>query len=358
MNTMDPATLAATNTVVDLPLVHCMREADMPRWDEFVAICPEATFFHRAGWQPVIERTFGHRTWFLYAERAGRITGILALAQVKSHLFGHSLCSLPFCTSAGVAAIDEGSRVALDEAAQQLATRLMVGHLEYRHTVPRHSDWQGKDLYVTFRKTLEGKVEDNLNAIPRKQRAMIRKGIKAGLESHIDDNVDRLFDAYSRSVHRLGTPVFPKKYFRNLMAVFGKDCEVLTVTKDGRTICSVLSFYFRDEVLPYYGGGTPEARELAGNDFMYWELMRRACERGIRVFDFGRSKRDTGAFDFKKNWGFEPTQLYYEYQLHGADAIPDNNPLNPKYQRMIKMWRRLPLFAANALGPLIVKHLG
>jgi FemAB-related protein (PEP-CTERM system-associated) len=356
MNTMDTATIAAV--AAELPVVHCMREQDMARWDAFVDACPEATFFHRAGWQPVIERSFGHKTWFLYAERGGQMVGILALAQVKSRLFGHSLCSLPFCTSAGIAALDDGARGALDEAAQQLATRLMVGHLEYRHTVPRHTDWHSKDLYVTFRKTLAGTVEDNLNAIPRKQRAMVRKGIKAGLQSHIDHNADRLFEAYSHSVHRLGTPVFPKKYFSNLMAVFGKDCEVLTVTKDDRTICSVLSFYFRDEVLPYYGGGRPEARELAGNDFMYWELMRRACERGIRVFDFGRSKRGTGAFDFKKNWGFEPSPLYYEYQLHKAGTVPDHNPLNPKYQVLIKVWRRLPLFAANALGPLIVKHLG
>jgi FemAB-related protein (PEP-CTERM system-associated) len=143
-----------------------------------------------------------------------------------------------------------------------------------------------------------------------------------------------------------------------LKETFGDDCDVVTITKEGRTISSVLSFYFRDEVLPYYGGGTSEAREVAGNDFMYWELMRRASERGCRIFDFGRSKRGTGAFDFKKNWGFEPQQLYYEYQLHQARELPDNNPLNPKYQLFIKMWKRLPLPVANLLGPHIVKNLG
>jgi FemAB-related protein (PEP-CTERM system-associated) len=338
--------------------LHELKANDTARWDAFVAECPEATFFHRAGWKKVIEQSFGHKTWFLYAEADGRIVGILALAQIKSRLFGHSLSSLPFCVSGGIAATDEVAREALDLAAQKLAAKLKVGHLEYRNTAPRHPEWPGKDLYVTFRKEISPDADTNMNAIPRKQRAMVRKGIKAGLQGNIDSNVDRLFEAYSKSVHRLGTPVFPKKYFRLLKEVFGDDCEVLTITKDDRTIASVLSFYFRDEVLPYYGGGTPEARDVAGNDFMYWELMRRAAERGVKIFDFGRSKRGTGAFDFKKNWGFEPTPLYYEYQLHAADAVPDNNPLNPKYQLFIKMWSRMPLFAANLIGPHIVKNLG
>ena len=148
------------------------------------------------------------------------------------------------------------------------------------------------------------------------------------------------------------------RYFQILKEVFGADCEVLTVTHDGRPVAGVLSFYFRDEVLPYYGGGAASAREVAGNDFMYWDLMRRACERGIRVFDFGRSKRGTGAFDFKKNWGFEPQPLHYEYLLVEGKRLAEHNPLNPKYRLFIKMWQRLPLPLANLMGPHIVKNLG
>ncbi len=335
-----------------------MQPKDAARWDEFVATCPEATFFHRAGWQTVIERAFGHKTWFFYAEADGRIQGILPLAQVKSALFGHFLGSLPFCVYGGIAAISAQARQALDIAAQKLAAELKVGHLEYRNLQPQHADWHTKDLYVTFRKEMTPDDEENMQAIPRKQRAMVRKGIKFGLQSEIDQDTDRFFVAYSASVHRLGTPVFSKKFFHLLKETFAQDCELLTITHQGRTVCSVMSFYFRDEVLPYYGGGTAEAREVAGNDFMYWELMRRACARGYRIFDFGRSKLGTGSFDFKKNWGFEPQPLHYEYQLHRAKAVPDTNPLNPKYQLFIKLWQRLPLPVANAIGPHIVKNLG
>lgn len=174
----------------------------------------------------------------------------------------------------------------------------------------------------------------------------------------MDVTTERFFQAYSASVHRLGTPVFSRNYFQLLKAIFAEDCELLVITKDGKVVSAVMSFYFRDEVLPYYGGGTDAARDLAGNDFMYWELMRRACERGYRIFDFGRSKQGTGSYSFKKNWGFEPQPLFYEYQLHQAKTVPEHNPLNPKYRLFIQAWQKMPLTLANMIGPHIVRNLG
>ena len=338
--------------------VRLMTPADTDRWDAFVLQCPSATFFHRAGWQALIEQTFGHRTYFLIAEADGQIEGVLPLAEIKSLIFGHSLSSLPFCVYGGVAANTERARAALTSKAVELAEELGVDHLEYRSQSQTQPDWPIKDLYVTFRRALDPDPDKNLAAIPRKQRAMVRKGIKAGLVAEIDDNTERFFPVYAESVHRLGTPVFPRRYFDMLARIFGKDAQILTVTHEGRLVASVMSFYFRDQVLPYYGGGTLLARELAGNDFMYWELLRLALGRGVRVFDFGRSKRGTGSFDFKKNWGFEPEPLPYEYRLVRGRAIPDHNPLNPKYRLFISLWKRLPRNVVNHLGQYIVKYVG
>jgi len=333
--------------------------ADLERWDAFVDRCPEATFFHKAGWQEVIRSVFRHRTFYLLAERDGTIVGVLPLAEVKSWLFGHSLVSLPFCVYGGVAATDPTAAPALHAAARELADKLGVGHLELRNRIAREPDWPRQDLYVTFRKEILPDVEANMLAIPRKQRAMVRKGIQRGLRGEIDMTVDRFFALYAENVHRHGTPALPKRYFETLQRVFGRDVELLTVLDPaGAPASSVLTFYFRDEVLPYYAGDAVSARELAANDFKYWELMRRACERGLRVFDYGRSKRETGSFDFKRNWGFEPTPLAYEYKLFKRDAIPQNNPANPKYRAMIALWRHLPRPVANALGPSIVRNLG
>lgn len=342
--------------------LHLLQPHERARWDAFVRSCPDATFFHLSGWQKVIEESFGIKTWFYYVQQDGQIQGVLPLAEIKSRLFGHSLGAMPFCVYGGVAAIDNGARLLLDEAADKLARELGVGHLEYRGMTRAHPDdasWHTKELYVTFRKEISADDEANLNAIPRKQRAMVRKGIKLGLKGVVEDNVDRMFEAYANSVLRLGTPVFPKKYFALLQQVFDDECEVRSIyTEDDRLVASVLSFYWRDEVVPYYGGGMDLAREVAGNDFMYWNLMQAAAARGCRIFDYGRSKLGTGAYDFKKNWGFTATPLPYEYKLYGADKLPDNNPLNPKYQLFIKMWKKLPLPVANFLGPYIVRNLG
>lgn len=336
------------------------RDSDAAAWDAFVLNLPEATFFHRFGWKRVIEQAFGHRTHFLLAERDGRVEGVLPLAEMKSRLFGHSLVSTPFCVYGGIAAATPEARAALDSHAQALAAELGVGHLEYRdRDVPAHEDWPGTELYVTFRKELDADVEKNMLAIPRKQRAMVRKGIKNDLRVDMEAGVDGFFAVYADNVRRHGTPAMPKRYFALLREVFGDDCDVLLVRAPaGQVVSGVLSFHFRDEILPYYAGDALEARALAANDFKYWELMRRACERGVRVFDYGRSKVGTGPYDFKRNWGFEPAPLHYRYQLVRADRVPENNPNNPKYRLFIKAWQRLPLAVTNFLGPHIVKNLG
>lgn len=330
------------------------------RWDRFVDAHPDATFFHRAGWQRVLERSFGHRTYFLYAASGDTIRGILPLIHVKSLLFGNYLASTAFCVYGGPVAENDAALKALDDAAVKLGQELGVGHIEYRYRAAREiPGWTAKSgLYATFRKAIHADPEKNMLEIPRKQRAMVRKGIKFELASEIVDTPARLHPVYAESVRNLGTPVFSRRYFDTLKQEFGDACEILMVTHQGRDVAGVLSFYFRDEVLPYYGGGTAAARQLAANDFMYWEVMRRACERGVRIFDFGRSKRGTGAFDFKKNWGFTPEPLHYVYKLHKSTELPDLNPLNPKFRLFIETWRRLPLPIANLIGPHIVRSLG
>jgi FemAB-related protein (PEP-CTERM system-associated) len=328
-------------------------------WDAFVATHPRGTFFHRAAWADVITTAFGHASLYTLAERDGVIVGVLPLAQVKTRLFGNTLVSTPFCVYGGPLADEPETAAALAEHAAALRVRTGASAVEFRHRDPTDSTWlERPDLYVTFRKPIVAADAANLKAIPRKQRAMVRKGMQNGLVSVADQDVDALHGIYAESVRNLGTPVFARRYFHILRAAF-RDCvDVVTVMDRGVPIASVMNFYFRDEVLPYYGGGTSTARQMAGNDFMYWEVLRRAAARGCRVFDFGRSKLGTGAFAFKHNWGFEPAALPYRYSLAPGAGIPDHNPLNPRYRLFIAAWKRLPLPVANLLGPPIVRGLG
>jgi FemAB-related protein (PEP-CTERM system-associated) len=336
-----------------------LAESDVPQWDAYIAGHPDATFFHRAGWKHVIERSFGQTAHLLAAKTGGRIQGVLPLAHYKSRLFGNALISNGCGMGGGPIADDEQNHGALDGAACALMDDLEADFLEYRRPTRRHSDWPYRDdLYVTFERAIEVGEDQNLKQIPRKQRAVVRKAIEAGLVDEVDRTIDRFYPLYAETVHRLGTPVFSKSYFRNLIEEFGTDCDILTVSDKGKPVSAVLSFYFRDRVMPYYAGAGEEARQLGANDFMYWRLMRRAVDRGYRVFDFGRSKIGSGPCAFKKNWGFEPLPVVHEYRVAGKGGVPEINPRNPKYRTFIAMWKRLPLSMANVLGPLIVRNIG
>ena len=334
-------------------------DAGSASWDRFVAAAPDATFFHRAAWRTVIEGTFGHACHFLQAERAGRITGVLPLVHVTSRLFGDRLISSAYGVYGGPVASDDASLEALNRAAERLARDLEVDYLEYRLRRPSRRPWASDAaLYATFRRPLAPDPDANLHALPRKRRAMIRKALSSGLASEIERGIGRFYPIYAQSARRHGTPVYPAAYFRTLLDAFGPDCEIVTVAGGRQPLASVLTFRFRDEVLPYYGGVVEPGRRCAAGDLMYWEVMRRACERNVRLFDFGRSKRGTGAYAYKRIWGFEPEPLHHEYLLLRASRMPEINPLNPKYAPLIACWRHLPLFAANALGPIVSRGLG
>lgn len=331
---------------------------DHARWDEFVAAQADATFFHRVGWKHVIENAFGHDCPYLVAHVDGEIVGVLPLVHVNSRLFANALISTPFCVYGGAVAVSTEAAEVLYTAAAERARTLGVDYAEFRERSPRHPDWPRKDLYYTFRKTLADNDDDNLKAIPRKQRAVVRKSLGKDMTVVFDAHVERFYPLYALTLRNLGTPVFAKRYLTLLKREFGDDCEIMTIMHAGKPVASVLSFYFRDQVLPYYAGASEDARHLKANDFMYWELMSHAVKKGARVFDFGRSKQGTGPFQFKRHWGFEPEALNYEYVLVGDQQLPDLSPANPRYQRKIQLWQKLPVAVTRVVGPWLARDLG
>ena len=336
-----------------------MRPADVPVWNSFVLLAERGTFFHLAEWEEIFSKTFGLTPLFLLAEQEGNIVGVLPLVHQKSMLFGNALISTPFLVEGGPLANNADARKALDDAALDLMRQSGARYVEFRSRIATREDWASrKGLYATFKRPISQQDQENLRAIPRKQRAVVRKTLTSRLTSTVDKTVDRFFRVYAESVRNLGTPVFPKHYFTLLLDKFRKQCDIIVILADERPVSAVLNFYFKDTVLPYYGGGTAEARRNGANDFLYWEVMRRAAARGYRQFDFGRSKKGTGAFNFKKNWGFEPQWLEYEYYLKAGQPLPEKNPNNPRYKFAIEAWKHLPLPLANFLGPFLISGLG
>lgn len=339
--------------------VRVFQNGDEYRWDSYVNQHSDGTFFHLVSWKNVVELTFGHKSCYLIAEdENNNIVGVLPLFEIKSFLFGHFFVSVPFAEMGGPLADDEDVTNRLLNESNGIAKILKCQYVELRNKneVP---DLITKDLYYNFKKEISSNDDENMKSIPRKSRAMVRKGIKLGLKSEFGNHlIDEFYDILSGNYHRLGTPVFKKQLFVNFLRCCGDSAKVMVVrTPNGQVVSAVLTFYYKNNVIPYYAGSDFNLRHMAPNDFMYWELMRNASWNGYNFFDFGRSKKGTGSFSFKKNWGFEPEQLAYQYQLVTTNEMPDLSPANPKYQKKIEMWRRMPLRATKLAGPMLSKYL-
>ena len=334
------------------------RPSDRDSWDAFVHANERGTFFHLFTWRDVIADVFGHKTHYLIAKNGSEVLGLLPLVEQRSLLFGRMMSSTPFCMYGGPLFNTTEIRDRLLRKAAEIAQHAQSRYLEIRSIDDLEQGWPHRETYVRFRKAISDNHERNEKDVPRKQRAMIRKGRSAGLRANANGDLEQFFHCYSTSVRNLGTPVFPRRFFHALQAAFGNRCEVLNISKDGRPVASVMSFYFRDEVLPMYGGGTLEARSTKANDFMYWELMRRAANRGVVWFDFGRSRVGSGSYRFKKHWGFVPEPLAYQYYVEPTQPVPNLSPENPKFKWLIATWKKLPLRVSQVLGPMVSPYLG
>ena len=353
-----------TRKMIDIIQIKSYCNSERQVWDNFILNSGNSSFFHLIGWKDIIEQTFGHKSHYITALYENQVKGVLPLFELKNRLFGHALVSIPFVVYGGVCATDKNTESMLLESASTLGRLTGADYVELRNefeSLPVKSDrqnWLTKNLYTTFQREIYPDVESNFNAIPGKQRRMIKQGSKAGLISKIGgrEYLNDFYRVYAINKKNLGTPVFPIKYFENIMKIFPQTF-ILSVWKDNIMVAAVMTFTFKDRLMPYFSGALKEYFRYAANDFMYWELMRYGCEKGYKVFDFGRSKKGTGSYDFKRHWGFEPKDLPYAYYLVAMKDMPNISPVNPKYSAMINIWKKLPLCVANWLGPKIVRNI-
>lgn len=315
--------------------------------------------FHRPAWLNAIEKGTGQRARGLLAEQGDTVTGWLPLTEVHSPIFGRMLASSGFAVEGGVLASNDSTASALCDAATEFALRLSCTTVELRGGMAGDGWDVRTDSHCGFVQSLAEDDDVQLTAIPRKQRAEVRRSLKNDLTVSVGaSEADRAahYAVYAASVRNLGTPVFPRGLFDAVLDTL--DADILTVRHEGEAVASVLSLYHDGAVMPYWGGGTMAARYLRANDRMYYALMLHARGRGCDRFDFGRSKTGSGAYSFKKNWGFEPQPLSYASWTAPGHEARDADPTSEQHQARIALWKKLPLPIANRLGPMIARGLG
>jgi FemAB-related protein (PEP-CTERM system-associated) len=352
--------MECTGTLAAPPEVHgtaiqAFGDSVAAEWDSYVLQCPSAGFFHLSGWKCALENTFRYSSYYFYAKRAGNITGVCPLFLTSNRITGKCLISVPFGAYGGIAADDEATAELLIHEAKRLAYSLEVEYLELRSRRSKLlPGFHPISRYATFTTELKPDHDVNLKHLPRDTRYMIRKGEKGGLAAHHGlEQMDVFYRLFAQNMHQHGTPVFPRKFFDSLVAAFERDIDLMLIYSGAQPIGGVLSFVFRDAVLPYYTGVSPLSRPLAGNNFMYWELMKWAVERGLRTFDFGRSKKGTGAYTFKTGWNMNPEPLDYQLCLVRRKSEPNFSPTNPRFELAARIWKKLPFSATLLIGPRV-----
>jgi FemAB-related protein (PEP-CTERM system-associated) len=361
---MTSPSLQTANSQIPVPpvssapvVLRAQETQDAERWDRFVLRNPSGTFFHQMAWKRVLEKTLDHRAQYVYAERGGEIVGVAPVFMVSNWMVGRCLISSPLASYGGICAQDAEAEQALLEFVKRQAQGQQVDYLELRNqtggTLP---GFVANSRYSSFSMPLSKDPDAVLKGLPKDIRYMIRKAEKADL--HVrrgPELLDEFYKLFAINMHRLGTPVFPRALFANLIEEFGKQIDVLIVYAGSEPVASAFSFLFRDTFHPYYIGGLPVARDLAANNFLWWELMKFAAQSGMNTFDFGRSKKGTGAYAFKKKWNPKITDLDYQVFLVKRKTAPNFSPANPKFELATRVWSRLPLWLTNKVGPQIVR---
>lgn len=329
-------------------------------WTRYVEAHPFATLFHELPWRDVLQRTFGHSLLYLMALRDEEVRGVLPLAFIKSLFFGRSLISVPFGVYGGMLVDDADASESLIEAAGEALAEHRASYVELRHLHrPAGCDLPRLDSHSTFICELPGDPDDVLAKMPRKARAEARKardrnGLRVESGPLVLDAFHRLFATNKRS---LGSPIFPRSLFANIQEILGERCYTLTVLREGVPVAAVMNFIHRSTVMAYYSGAAEAANRCSANNLMYVAVMEDGVRRGMRFFDFGRSRKATGAFEFKRNQGFEPIELHYQILAKAGIPTPGLHAGNPRFDLARKVFRRLPFPLAEKLGSFVVKRM-
>jgi serine/alanine adding enzyme len=335
-------------------------QGDTPAWDLFVESRADATSHHRYGWKTVLEKSLGHPCHYLAAiDDNGDWQGILPLVHMRSRLFGSYLISLPYLNYGGLLCRSEAAAAALLEAAGNIRRSGGASYAELRHIARRPDEIPTRQHKVTMILDLAASDEEQWKAFDPKLRNQIRKAQKSGLQYRHGglDLLDDFYEVFARNMRDLGSPVYPKRLFRNMLETFPDTSAIAAVLHEEKIIAAGIVLWFRDTVEVPSASSLRDYRAMCPNNLLYWETIRFAIGRGFRRFDFGRSTPGEGTYNFKKQWGALPVPLHWQYLLGEGAPLPQLNADNPKYRLAIRVWQRLPVALTKLLGPRIVRNI-
>ena len=314
--------------------IRLLEQGEEKRWDDYAMQSDAASCYHLTAWKDVITENFGHKSYYLLAEYCNKVAGILPLFHMKSILFGNFIVSLPYFNYGGVCADDPSISRKLIESAIAIARNVNATHIEMRHAEPISTEMPVKTAKVSMRLSLSNDRDLLWKSFSSKLRSQVRKPEKIGMYSQIgkEEELDSFYKVFSTNMRDLGTPVYSRHFFRNIIRKFSNSTWICSVyAKDGTPVASGFLLGFKDRLEIPWASSLRKYNHLSPNMLLYWTALQFACENKYNFFDFGRSTRGEGTYKFKEQWGAKPVQLYWHYWLKNGGPLPELNPKNPKY---------------------------
>jgi len=341
--------------------IHSILSDDFQRWDDYVLLHETASIYHLSAWKQLIEKTFGHKCLYYYAQNEnGNICGVLPSVNLSSRLFGNYIVSMPFFNYGSVLSDNNEIAQLLMNKMIELARSLNVTHIQYREQTERvNSDLAVSTDKVNMVLQLPESQEVLGKLIGSKRRSQIKRPIKEGVSHKIGkaELLNDFYQVFCENMRDLGTPVYGKYFFENILDTFKDNCSICIVYWQGKPVSAGFLIRHKERMEIPWASTLSYANRISVNMYLYWQILSYAIETGCKEFDFGRSTIDEGTYRFKKQWKSEPQQCYWYHWVPEGGELPNLSPSNAKFDLAIKMWKKLPLPIANMLGPFLVKNL-
>jgi serine/alanine adding enzyme len=331
-------------------------------WQAYISRAPNASMYHALEWRDILQRTFGHRAWYLMARDAGGTRGVLPLVEMQSALFGHFFVSLPFVNYGGILADTPECELALAAAAVDLAAKVGVKHIELRQSFAAanwaQTGWKLRQHKAALVIPLAGDPETHWSGLGSRLRGKVRKAAKSETIFSVSgaEGLEDFYHVFGLNMRDLGTPVYSPRFFQNVFH-FAKDASVLLVHREGRPVAGAIALRSGGRLeLPWICSDYSQST-FHVNEYLYLNAIRWACRSGAHELDLGRSSVDGGTYRFKLQWNPEVRPLFWYYWLASGTELPELNPNNPKYALAVRFWKKMPLPLANRVGPWIVRNI-
>jgi FemAB-related protein (PEP-CTERM system-associated) len=341
--------------------VRSIKKSDEKAWDQYVSNSNTSTFYHQIGWKNVIEKTYGHKSYYLIAEEDEHIRGILPLTLMQSRIFGNKLVSVPFGPYGGPCADNEIIEKALVAESKRLAVQLNVEYLELRANLNKDKFYDGlisNSRYLASFLELDSDPNTVLmEKLKRNKRKNIYKSQQMQLSYKWTNETDDFYELFVSNMKDLGSPAHSQNFFNNIIFEFPESSKILVVIKDDKVIYSAFYLFFKETMINSWSSTLQIYRQHFPTDFGIWNAIKYGCENGYKYYDFGRSQKGSTNLEFKRRWSCESKELNYQYYLNKKKTAPNTTSSNPKRKTFARYWSKTPYFVVKSVGQLIRKNM-